>query len=163
MSRSCLPPVPTRSPALVLASVVASFAGGPALGAFVAHWSAPGSELAQVVSPLAFALAFAGGLMLWFGIGALSVVHGALRRGLRGRGNRRRPSRPATQRIPPGYGVFLPVALGLGLLAGVIGGLVPQAASFWLSCAAHLAAGAAYGSALRALARHGYLPFPEPA
>jgi hypothetical protein len=159
---SCLPSVPSRSPALILMSAFASFAGGPALGCFVADWAAPGSELAQLVSPLAFTLAFVGGLMLWLGIGVLSVVSGALYRLVRGHRHWRLRSPSATAFVPPGYGLFLPLALGFGLAAGVVAGLVPQAISFWLSCAAHLIAGAAYGGALRALARHGYLPFTEP-
>jgi hypothetical protein len=156
-----LPSVPRRSPALALVGVFGAFAAGPALGVFVAHWTAPGSELAQLVSPLAFALAFAGGLVSWFGIGVVSVVGSALVALLRGRWGRRRT--PAAKvSVPPGYGAFLPVAMGFGLVAGVVAGLVPQASSFWLPCAAHLVAGALYGGALRALARHGVLPFPEP-
>jgi hypothetical protein len=147
---------------LVLASVLASFAGGPALGVAVAHWAAPGSEFAQVVSPFAFALAFMGGILLWFGIGVAAVVGSALQRLLRGGWDRRRRSPLATQSVPPGHGAFLPLALGAGLLAGAVVGLVPESTSFWLSCAAHVAAGAAYGGSLRALARRGYLPFPEP-
>ena len=158
-----MPSVPSRRPALILVSVFASFAGGPVLGSFVAHMAAPGSELAQIVSPLAFALAFVGGLMLWFGIGFLSVVGNALDRLLRGRWRSRTPSPTGTEFVPPGYGAFLPLALGSGLLAGMVAGLVPESRSFWLSCAAHLTVGAAYGGALRSLARHGYLPFPEPA
>jgi len=142
---------------------MASFAGGPALGVFVAHWAAPGSELAQLVSPLAFALAFVGGLMVWFGIGVVAVVASTLYQLLRGRWHSRRPPLAATEIVPPGYGAFLPLALGFGLVAGVVAGLVPQSTSLWLSCVEHLAAGAAYGGVLRALARHGYLPFPEPA
>lgn len=158
-----MPSVPARSPALVVATVFASFAGGPALGMVVAQGVAPGSELAQGVSPLAFVLTFVGGMLLWFGVGAVTWVGGAIRRLFRGR----RPGdrSPSSDRVivPPGYGAFLPLALGFGLLAGVVAGLVPQASSFWLALGAHLAAGAVYGGALRALARHGYLPFPEPA
>lgn len=157
-----MPSVESRSPALVLVSVFAAFAGGPALGVFVAHWTAPGSELAQVVSPLAFTLAFVGGLMLWFGIGAVQLVGRAPCRLLRGGWHGRRQSPPATRSVPPGYGAFLPLALGFGLLAGAVAGLVPQSSSFVFSCAAHLVAGAAYGASLRALARNGYLPFAEP-
>ena len=112
---------------------LASFAGGPALGVAAARWAAPGSELAQLVSPLAFALAFAGGLMLWFGIGVVAVVGSALQRLVRGRWHRRRRLPSATVFVPPGYGAFLPLAVGFGLLAGAIAGLVPQSPSFWLS------------------------------
>lgn len=153
---------PARHPALVLASAFASFAGGPVLGALVAHWAAPGSELAQLVSPLAFALAFVGGLMLWLGVGVLSLVGRALYGLMRGRRQWRRRSRQAAGSPPPGSGAFLPLALGFGLLAGVVAGLAPQSISFWLACGGHLLVGAAYGAALRALARNGYLPLPEP-
>jgi hypothetical protein len=112
---------------------------------------------------MAFVLAFVGGLLLWFGIGLVAVVGNALYRVLRGSWHWRRRSASATQFVPPGYGAFLPLGLGFGFLAGVIAGLVPQSPSFWLACSAHVTAGAVYGGALRALARHGYLPFPEPA
>jgi hypothetical protein len=158
-----LPSIPVRHPVVVLTTVFAAFAGGPALGTLVAHSVAPGSELVQIVSPMAFVLAFVGGLLLWFGIGLVAVVGNALYRVLRGGWHWRRRSASATQFVPPGYGAFLPLGLGFGFLAGVIAGLVPQSSSFWLACSAHVIAGAVYGGALRALARHGYLPFPEPA
>jgi len=137
--------------------------GGPVLGATVAHWVAPGSEIAQAVSPFAFALAFVGGLLLWFGFGVVSAVAKGLYRLLRGRWRLPAPMSPGTELVPSGYGGFLPVGLCLGLVAGVVAGLVPQSTSFWGACAAHVAAGGAYGGLLRGLARHGYLPFPEPA
>jgi len=157
-----LPCAQSRNLLLILASVVVAFAGGPALGALVAHWAAPGSEVAQIVSPLAFALAFAIGLMLWFGIGVAATLGSTLYRLLRGRSQWRRPSLGAMEMVPPGYGAFLPLGGGLGFLAGTVAGLVPRSVSFWVACVAHVAAGAAYGVALRTLARHGYLPFPEP-
>jgi hypothetical protein len=157
-----LPSVPARHPALVVATVFASFACGPALGISVAQGVAPGSELAQFVSPLAFVLTFVAGMLLWFGVGAVTLVGGALRRLFRGRGEGSPLPPPDRVVVPPGYGAVLPLALGFGVVAGGVAGIVSQASSFWLACGAHLAAGAAYGSALRALARHGYLPFPEP-
>ncbi len=152
----------TRNPLLVLACLLVSFASAPALGMAVAHWAAPGSEIAQFVSPLAMILAFIGGMTLWFGIGVVTVVGGALGRLVRGRAQWRQKSSGGAAFIPPGHGAFLPLGLGLGLLAGVIVGLLPQSRSFWASCAAHLVTGVAYGGLLQALARHGYLPFPEP-
>ena len=148
----------------MLGSVVAAFCGGPFLGVVVAHCTAPGSELAQVTSPLAFALTFAGGLMLWFGLEIVSVVGNALYRLSRGRWRWRwRRRSPKTETfVPPGYGVFLPLALVLGLMAGVVAGVVPQSGSFWNTCTAHAIAGGGYGVLLRTLAREGYLPFPEP-
>ncbi len=150
--------VPARNPVLVLASVFGAFCAGPALGVVVAHHTAPGSGLAQVVSPAAFALAFAGGLLLWFGIG-FTAAAGEFFRGLWRGGWRRRPPAPAAQLLPPGHGAFLPLGLAAGLLAGVVAGLAPASASFRSACALHVAAGAAYGALLRALARSGYLPF----
>ena len=66
--------VPERSPVAILGSIVGAFCAGPLLGIVVAQWTSPGSQLAQLTSPLAFALIFAGGLALWFGVGFVSVV-----------------------------------------------------------------------------------------
>lgn len=148
-------------PLLQVACCFAGFAGGPALGIGVAHWVAPGSELAQIVSPLAFALAFAAGLLAWFGLGFVATVGGALVRMLRGRW-RWRAGPPASELlVPPGYAVFLPLGIALGLAAGSLVGVATDA-SLLRACAAYAAAGAAYGASLRALAHRGYLPFPEP-
>jgi hypothetical protein len=152
-------PIPSRSPWIQVISVFASFAAGPGLGSFVAHRTAPGSEFAQFVSPVAFALVFVGGLVLWFGIGVVAVVGKALFRLARGRSDWRTGQHAET---PTGYGAFVALGVVFGLLAGVVVGFVPQATSFLGSCAVHVAAGGAYGGALYALARHGYLPFAEP-
>jgi hypothetical protein len=146
----------------VLASVLAAFCAGPALGMAVAHGTAPGSELAQITSPLAFALAFAGGLMLWFGVGVVSVAGQALYRLLRGTWRRQRTAPGVEVLVPPGHGAFLPLALLCGLLAGLVAGVVPESKSFLGACAAHLAVGSGYGLLLRVLAQEGLLPFPEP-
>lgn len=152
--------VPSRNPFLVLASVMAAFCAGPALGVAVAHWSAPGCELAQITSPLAFALAFAAGLMLWFGIGVLELLGRLLRSLLRGMPRRLAHDRSQGM-VPAGHGAFLPLAAGLGGLAGLVAGIA--SGSLLAAWSAHALAGVGYGLLLRGLARTGLLPFPEPA
>lgn len=151
--------VSSPNPWLVVLCVFGSFAAGPLIGIFISHGVAPGSEIASLVSPLAFVAVFAGGMALWFGIGAAGMVGGAALRIVRpgGRGRAKAPSA-----LPTGSGAFVPLGVGLGLIAGVIVGWVPQSTSFLGSFASHIAAGVAYGGGLRALARRGYLPFPEP-
>lgn len=83
-TEACAPSIPVRRPVVVLTTVFAAFAGGPALGILVAHSVAPGSELLQIVSPMALVLVFVGGLLLWFGIGLVAVVGNALYHALRG-------------------------------------------------------------------------------
>jgi hypothetical protein len=155
--------VPARSPALVMATVFGGFVAGPLLGFGLSHGLAPGSELAAVASPLALVLTFAGGMLLWFGLGVVTVIGGGLLRMLRGRAPWKRAVRPDEEAVPSGHGAFLFLGVGLGLAAGVVvGSASPANASFAFVCIAHTAVGAAYGGALRELARRGYLPFPEP-
>jgi hypothetical protein len=153
---------PSRNPAFVLAGVLVALLGGPILGAIVAHLTAPGSELAQTTSPLAFVLTFVGGMLLWFGVGVLSMIGDLLHRLLRGRWRTPRPTHDAETLVPAGHGAFLPLSLVLGALAGLVAGLASETGSFFMAFAIHLAAGGGYGALLRGMARQGYLPFPEP-
>lgn len=118
--------------------------------------------MAQVVSPLAFTFSFVGGLIVWFGYGVVAVARNRLRCLTRGDWQSAGRARSCREFVPPGYAAFILVALGFGLLAGLVAGLVPQSRSFSFACAAHISAAAAYGTGLRALAHHGYLPFAEP-
>lgn len=145
----------------MLAASIACLVGGPLLGTLVARVAAPGSDTAQWLSPLALALAFVAGLLLWFGVGVVSVVGGAVWRLLTGRFRASAPD-PSRELVPPGYGAFLPLSVGSGVLAGLVAAWTCDASPGWIVAASHIAAGAAYGLSVRALAHHGYLPFPEP-
>ncbi|MDJ0850489.1 MAG: hypothetical protein QNK04_19120 [Myxococcota bacterium] len=152
--------VPERSPWLVFATSAGCLVSGPLLGSLLARGAAPGSETAQFVSPVAFFLAFLAGVLLWFAIGAVGLVGGGVWRLLSGR----IPSKLDTteELVPPGYGVFVPLGVVLGLVAGGIAAVTSDGGSFVWICGPHVLAGLLYGAALRALAHHGYLPFPEP-
>ncbi len=152
--------VPERSPWLVFLASAGCLVSGPLLGALLARGAAPGSETAQFVSPVLFFLAFLAGVLLWFAVGVAGLVGGGLWRLLRGRIPSKLDS--SEELVPPGYGAFVPVGAGLGLVAGAIAAFTSETGSVFWICGAHLLAGIAYGAGLRALAHHGYLPFPEP-
>ena len=152
--------VPERSPWLVFACSALCLVSGPLLGSTLARSAAPASETAQFVSPVAFFLAFLGGVLIWFAFGVVGLVGGGLWRLLR----RGLPSRldASSELVPPGYGAFVPMGVLLGAVAGVWAALTSDGGSLAWIGGLHLVVGALYGLALRALAHHGYLPFPEP-
>lgn len=153
--------VPPRPPLLRLATACGALVAGPLMGVQLGRGIAPGSEVAEVVGVLAFAIPFLGGLLLWLGTGVLAVALSALRSLLRGRPPGPPGLRPGDLLVPPGYRWF-PVLAGVSSAAG--GLLVAAASSATLLAAlvGYLGLGLAYGLALQTLAHHGYLPFPEP-
>jgi hypothetical protein len=153
--------VPERPVALGVASLVGALLAGPVLGNGLASWLAPGSHVAQVAGFAAFPLAFALGMVSWLGLGVAAVVVTALRQLVRGRLPQAPPDAAERLAVPPGHAAFVVWSASLATLAGVVVGLA-SSASVVGAVAVFAAAGLAYGIALRALARHGYLPFPEP-
>ena len=153
--------VPERSPWLQLATVLGGFLVGPYAGLRLGVALAPGSDFVQTVSTFGMALVFVGGLLLWMGLGILTVVTSFLWRVVRGR--RPGPERLAAtdQLIPAGYRSFIGLGVAMGVLIGLIAAvasdltLVPALAVWSL-------AGLGYGLLLSAAAHHGWLPFPEP-
>lgn len=153
--------VPARSVWLTVMVLMGSFIAGPLLGAALGERFAPDSVLAQFVSFFVFPIAFVAGVGFWLGLGVLAVVSGALFNLLRGR-------RPAIVElaasdtlVPPGYGAFVVFSVMASGSAGLLIGLLSEAALL-STVAAYTIWGAMYGVALWLLAHHGYLPFPEP-
>lgn len=157
--------VPERPAGLTFCVLIGAFLAGPAIGAAVGGRVAPDSELACTVSVLVHPLAFFGGMMIWLGIGVVGVVVGGLARLLTGRARRMgqdsAPDGPAEELVPPGYGAFVVLSTGLGLIAGLVSGVASEA-ELGEAILVHCAVGAGYGLSLRWLAHQGYLPFPEP-
>lgn len=147
--------VPARSPWARLSATFGAFALGPLLAIGIGAATTPDSRVIQMLAPFAFAIVFAGGLMVWLGVGAAVMVARLLRRG------RALPnSRPGEEAVPPGYRAFVVLGVMAGAVVGVVAGLA-TALGFVGGIALWVAAGWAYGGALWAAAHHGYLPFPE--
>lgn len=155
--------VPQRPTVLTFLVLIGTFVAGPLLGLRLGAGFAPDSEVAQMASVFAFALAFLAGHCFWFGFALLTIVPGALRSLLRGR----LPRAPADLTgsrvlVPPGYRSFVVFSVLASGAAGLCVGLFSEA-SFVSMLAAYGACGGLCGLTLSVLAHHGYLPFPEPA
>lgn len=153
--------VPERTLAVQVASVLGGFAAGPLLAMAVGAAVAPSGGGGATLGLFGFVATFLGGLLLWMGLGIVSV----LGRLLVGLVRRRVPDPPAAdgseRLVPTGYGAFLVLGVMAGMGTGMVAGLTTSA-PLARALAAWTLAGAAYGWALRSLAHHGYLPFPEP-
>lgn len=153
--------VPERPLVVQVASVVGGFAAGPLLAMAVGAAVAPSGGGGATLGVFGFVGTFLAGLLLWMGLGIVTVVG----RFLVGLARRRLPDSPAAdgseRLVPTGYGAFLVLGVMAGMGTGVVAGLATSA-PFARAVAAWTLAGAVYGGALRALAHHGYLPFPEP-
>lgn len=152
--------VPIRPAWLQLAAVFGGFLMGPYAALRLSASLAPGSDLTQTVAVFAFALIFVGGTLLWMGLGIAAVLIRTLLGLLRGR-LPAWPARASERAVPPGYGAYVVLGTGFGLLVGIIAGLataltVPSAVVVWTLM------GTGYGVALWMAARHGYLTFLEP-
>ncbi|MCA9503140.1 MAG: hypothetical protein KC616_08650 [Myxococcales bacterium] len=150
--------VPHRSAPSQLLAVFGSFAAGPIVGIRLADALAPDSTVAQLAAALGFCLTFVGGLLLWFGLGLFGIVRTMWRR----RGGRvQRADGVKGVLVPPGYRSFVVLGLLLPPTTGLLVGLL-STSPLLLCMAIFTMAGLLYGICLRALAHHGYLPFPEP-
>ena len=153
--------VPERASWLQVVAVLGGFFMGPFVALRVAARLAPGSELVQTVGVLAFALVFAGGAVLWLGLGLAAVIVRFLASLVRG-GAPAPEARGARDRlVPPGYAVFVVLGVAAGFSVGVLAGVatelsIPLAAIVWTLL------GLGYGGLLWLAAHHGFLPFdPE--
>jgi hypothetical protein len=142
-----------------IASLVALFLGGGAIGASLAQTFAPGSFIATFVSVFALPLAFAVGLQMWFGTALLSAIV----RLVGWRGRRDAAPRSETQAVVsiPGSFVFLPLSSVAGATAGAVVGVLSSTYSGWLAWLVYWAVGTIHGLASWRLARAGYLMPPE--
>lgn len=153
--------VPRRSGWLQLLTVAGLMVGGPYMGLRLATGLTPESDVVQAVSPLAFGVILAGGLLIWMGVGIVSVVAAFVWSLLRGRNPREGAPGREEAIVPPGSRIFIVLGVVLGGAAGCLAGLLGDR-GFLVPAGIWSAAGAAYGTALWAAARSGYLPFPEP-
>ena len=153
--------VPERAAWTQLATVFGGFLVGPYLGLKTALLLTPDSDLVQTLSVFAFALVFVGGVLLWMGVGVLTVVASALFKLVRGR----MPGPTSLDRknrvVPSGYRSFVVLGVFLGGGVGVLAGIVSEL-SVWMGGGVWSLVGFGYGYALRTAAHYGYLPFPEP-
>ena len=153
--------IPVRSPWLQLVVVFGGFLAGPFAALGVATALTPDSTFVQSLSVMAFALIFAGGSLLWLGLGFAAIAMGFLWNAARGR-----PPAPALvgrsdRVVPPGYRGYVVLGVVVGLLLGLLAGLVTEL-SLLVAVAVWTLLGWAYGALLWAAAHHGYLPFdPE--
>jgi hypothetical protein len=131
------------------------FFGGAALGAGLGTWCAPNSAIASISSFLVFPLAMFLGFPAWLGNAFVSLFFNWMSRG------KRPEARDVRGYIPPGSWIFVPVALGVILPAGLITGFVSERTSFLGTVVLYLAIAASYGIGMWRSAASGLLPFPE--
>lgn len=153
--------VPERSPSLQILTAFGGFLVGPLVALRVSAVLAPESDLVQTASVVAFAAIFAGGAVIWLGLGIAAVVVSFFWNLLRGRA----PGAPSLGQgdrlVPPGYRVFIVLGGAVGLAVGVLAGLATEQ-SLALATATWTLLGLGYGAFLWVAAHHGYLPFgPE--
>jgi len=149
-----------RQPLVLIAILLIVFFGAGGLGLGLAKLLAPESHLAAFVSFLFLPFALILGFHAWLGLAVLILIPRLFIRLLRGAGAVSQTNRRGDV-IPPGRVAFLPTASGVGLVAGVLVGIVSSTHGFWFVLAIYWAVGTIYGGVLWALARSGYLPFPE--
>jgi hypothetical protein len=133
------------------------FFGGAALGAALASWCAPKSALATVTSFLAFPLAMFLGFPAWLGSAFITLIFNWTHR------RKSNEMQRAGAFIPPGSWVFLPVSLGVIVVAGLIVAIVAERTSFFGTLGIYTIFAAAYGAGMWRAARTGLLPFPDEA
>lgn len=153
--------VPERPTGLTLGALIGSFVVGPFAGLQLGAYFAPGSELAQAASVLAFPAALFAGLAYWFGFGVVAVVIGALANLVRGRIPAAADLTTAEALVPPGYGAFVFFSVAFCSGAALLAWLLSDATLLQTLCV-YAATGGVYGFGLWTLAHNGYLPFPEP-
>ena len=152
--------VPDRSGVVQMVVVLGGFLVGPLLALAASAALAPESQVVQAVAPFAFAAVFAGGVVVWTGLGVVVVVVKGVWSLLRGRRPGPDGARSGDLLVPPGYRAFPVLGVLVGLGVGVLSTLV-GATPIPVSLAAWVGLGLGYGGALWAAAHHGYLPFPE--
>ena len=152
--------VPRRSGWLQMLVVLGGFLSGPLCAISLSAALTPESTLVQALAPFGFAAVFAGGTVLWTGLGVATVVVRGIWNLLRGR--RPTPSSDAHAEllVPPGYRAFPVLGAIMGLGIGVLAGFATDV-GVAAGVAAWLGLGLVYGLALWVAAHHGYFPFPE--
>ncbi|MFW6089767.1 MAG: hypothetical protein ACODAB_08435 [Gemmatimonadota bacterium] len=155
--------VPERRASLQIGAVFGLFFLGPWAALQASTILAPGSEIVQTASALAFVLVFVVGTLGWAGIGALALIPGGLRARLRRGATEPADSASSGPRatVPPGYGAYVVLGLAAGVTVGLLAGVVTES-TILRAMFAWVLVGGAYGMLLWAAAHHGYLPFCDP-
>jgi hypothetical protein len=146
---------PRGSDWLALALLLGLLFGGAAAGQAVARALAPGSVVAEWIGFFMLPLALALGLQLWLGLWLLLALIGLARRPQRWSSALERSPRARSAR---GAWVFVPVAVGIGGMAGVLMAVTAAAPAALLVCPL---AGLLYGLTTWSLARSGWLRLPK--
>jgi len=152
--------VPDRSTAVQILTILTSFLAGPLAAYSLAPRLSPGSGFIQAIAPFSLASVLFFGILLWVGLGVITVLTGGLLRKAKGKGPAGQTVAPEHRLVPPGYRSF--IVLG-GLVGGTMGtiGAVLTTGSFATAFFGWLGLGLAYGTVLWSAAHHGYLPFPD--
>lgn len=141
-------------------TILGGFVAGPLAACYLAPRLSPGSALVQAIAPFSFASVLFFGILLWVGLGVMTVLTGGLVRKARGKGPAGQTVDPAHRLVPPGYGSFLVLGGLVGAGMGAVGGVL-STASFAVAFFGWLGLGLAYGTVLWSAAHNGYLPFPD--
>jgi hypothetical protein len=153
--------VPGRSPWLQLLATFGGCFVGPFAALRVSMTLVPESDLVQTASVVAFALVFAGGAVIWLGLGLAAVVLSFFWNLIRGRAPGRAALGPSDRTVPPGHLAFIVLGVAAGFTVGLLAAVATQLSSV-TALAAYTALGLGYGWLLWGAAHHGYLPFdPE--
>ncbi|HUP35758.1 MAG TPA: hypothetical protein VNC82_10005 [Candidatus Limnocylindria bacterium] len=154
--------VPRRRLLVTIAVLALAFFGAAGLGLALTERVAPGSHVAALLSFLLLPAALILGFYAWLGVAVLIAAPRLVAALVRG-GPRRPPIESHQTVVPPGEWIFLPIASGLALPAGLVVGMLSPDRAVWAVGLLYWAIGTAYGASLWGLARHGYLPFPDSA
>lgn len=148
---------PERAVSARIAAIAVPFLGGPLIGSTLADWLVPDSAVAVALSFFVLPLAMVAGFYGWIGLALVTLLGRLARRVLRGKAR----EAAVAGGVPPGSFVFVPTAAAAMGIAGIACGLLPSSTGFFRVTLAYAACGAAYGALLHALARAGYLQFPD--
>lgn len=143
--------------------------GGIGAGSGLVWLLAPGAALPQFVGFMTLPLVFGFGLKAWYAAVAAAGTKRLIGTVLDVLLRRRDFAEAAHANFAdwrgrvPGTGVFLPIGLGAGFLAGVLTWLPHGSAGFQICVGAWIVLAGGYALFMRWLARTGRLPLPESA
>ncbi len=151
----------------LLGLIAVLFFGGLSGGLLLAQQLAPGSDWARFVGFFMLPLSMILGWKAWHAVAAaamgkrlIKTLFGVLR-GKQLQEAAQESFEDLKGKAPPGTNAFVTVSLMVSAVCGVLIGLAPGAADFFITFGVVTGTGLAYGLLLRWLARAGHLPLPE--